>query len=322
MSKQTVADRLNFMKNTDVVYKGNPYHVKTWAVMEGQVHIITKTKTIQIDKSKIEKELSLFKVPHMNGTDGKTDQKWNASDDVPVDQFFVTSDYGRFVLHEKNRNVNAAHVSNLVQSISKQDLLFAQPILVNENYEVIDGQHRLAAADQLGRKIYYIKKEGLTIEDAIALNVNTKNWSYRDYMHHWIAQGKEEYKTFRDYMDHYQISYSLCVGLLMSGRATSGNQFTKAFNNGEFEVKYKDYALRLGEMTMDMAKFGSFTTDRSFIMALDQALQMDAFDYGIFMKKLTLCPDKFTKCSDSDSYLRMMEDVINYHGKGERIRLY
>lgn len=305
-------------------YKGSPCHVKDAYPLDGQVILETNNGTVKIDKSQIKNELKGFssgKVDNVLGDPNEIDPI--KPNDEPADSYYGTRDYSKFVFNEKNRRVNAAHVNNLVSSIKENDLLFAQPILVNSKYEIIDGQHRFHAAKKLGKRIYYIIKPGLSIEDAITLNINTKNWGYKDYLDYWISQGNENYIYFRDYLKKYGISYSLATSLLMKGTAIgSGGHLTDAFNNGDLEINHKEYAELIGELVLELNNHGDFAQDRSFIIALVQSMNFAELSPEFMIEKIAAAPDKFTKCSDAESYTRMLEDVVNYRKRGERVRLY
>lgn len=242
--------------------------------------------------------------------------------DQQVNTVYKTTDYEQFNFHENNRSVNPSHKQKLKASIKKSNLLAAQPITVNESGEIIDGQHRFTCAKELKLPIYYIRVEGLRIDDAITLNVNTKNWHWQDYLRYWIDQGNEEYIYFQLFLEKYEMNYSVSVGLLGLGRATSGNELTDIFNSGKFKAKNKDYAEDIGNRLHDLQQYGSFATDRSFVLAFDDVMRMEGFRYNTFINKVQMAPDRFTKCTNTESYLRMMEDVYNYHNKGKRVRLY
>lgn len=320
------------LKGKPITYKGERDTIEDAFVVDGQVILKTHYHTIKINKSELRKELKALgisngveptngasRVNNVLGEPNEIDPI--ETDDPAADYYYSTRNYDQFVFHEKNRSINQAHVSNLVKSIKKNDLLFAQPILVNSDFEVIDGQHRLCAAMELNKRIFYIIKPGLTIEDAISLNINTRNWGYADYLDHWIAQEKENYIYFKKFRDGYNFSYTLAISLLHFGR-TGSRDCKKIFENGNLGLNHKTYAEFIGRIVSLCSRHGKFTTDRSFIRAVDQSIRTERLDPFLFLQKLEMCPDKFTKCSDTDSYLRMMEDVINYHHKGERIRLY
>ena len=62
-------------------------------------------------------------------------------------KFFETRDYSMFKKVRGNRPVDQAHVKQLKKLIAEKDLM--DPIRVNSNIEVVDGQHTLQARKEL-----------------------------------------------------------------------------------------------------------------------------------------------------------------------------
>lgn len=311
--------KLDYLKGTKIKYQDDELLVKTWYMLNGQVNIVTASQTIRFNKSVASGCIDKLVPTNGNKTSSKNPVE---IEEARAGSFYATRDYSKFTFHTKNRAVNKTHVSNLVKSIEENDLLSTQPILVNELYEVIDGQHRLCAAKEMGCTIYYIIHEGLKIEDAICLNINTKNWGYGDYLEHWISQGNEHYYYYKEYKERYGFSYTLALGLLHYGTANGDRKSKSVFENGEMEIRHKQHSEFIGRITKVLSRHGGFTNDRGFIRALDQTIQNGKLDPYLLIKKVAMVPDRFHKCSDTESYLRMMEDVINYHSRGERMRLF
>ena len=82
-----------------------------------------------------------------------------------------TKDYEMFKFRDDNRPLSQPHLKALIDSIKSKNLLEMRPIQVNAQFEVIDGQHRIAAAKALGVDIYYQVEESLNPEDIIRLNI-------------------------------------------------------------------------------------------------------------------------------------------------------
>lgn len=313
------------LKGRSFLYKNSLVTVKDYYYLDGQLVILNEEgPEIKINRSIMETELEKFKPT--NGVNRKLGAKQNLGPAKPSDdvagKYYSTRDYGKFIFNLKNRPINFAHVNNLAASIKENDLLHSQPGLVNEKYEVIDGQHRLKAAEKERRPFYYIMKQGLTIDDAISLNINTKNWGYPDYLHHWISQGSEAYIYYKRFQERYNFSYTLSLSLLHSGTTATKSGTKRIFDNGEMEINFREKAEFIGRMTLLYSRHGAFANDRSFIRAMDMSYSNGYLDPWLLLKKMRLAPDKFRKCSDTDSYLQMMETLINYHNHGERIRLY
>lgn len=101
-----------------------------------------------------------------------------------------TRDYSRFKKVVGNRDVKS--YKRVLESIKNVGYI-PNPIIVNENYEVIDGQHRLQACEELGISIAYIMIPGLNIESARSMNIGQKNWKTEDYIKSFSATGNESY---------------------------------------------------------------------------------------------------------------------------------
>ena len=90
----------------------------------------------------------------------------------------TTEDYGRFEFNELNRSVDAAHVRKLKKNI--KDIGLVQPITVDSEGNIIDGQHRFHACRELGIPVRYIIQDSMKMEDVVALNNMSKPWSTMD----------------------------------------------------------------------------------------------------------------------------------------------
>ena len=64
-----------------------------------------------------------------------------------------------------NRPIDPRHLAEAGCSDQEKNLLRDNPIAVDHNGCVVDGQHRLKAAEQLGVPIYYQFTVDMTIED-------------------------------------------------------------------------------------------------------------------------------------------------------------
>ena len=73
-------------------------------------------------------------------------------------QVHKTTDYFLFKPIDGNRNKNLLHINRLKKSISENYLFTV--IIVNENYEIIDGQHRFECIKELELPLYYITCKG------------------------------------------------------------------------------------------------------------------------------------------------------------------
>ena len=114
-------------------------------------------------------------------------------------KYFETTDYSKFKKARGNRPVDETHVQQLKKLIAEKDLY--DPIRVNQNMEVIDGQHTLQARKELDKVVPYIIINSDDPLDVARLNTGRKNWSMEAYLNHHCARNKMDYKICRNKMN-------------------------------------------------------------------------------------------------------------------------
>ena len=110
-----------------------------------------------------------------------------------------TRDYSMFKFMGGNRDVT--HSEKIRSSIEKYGLMY-QPVLVNEKWEIIDGQGRFTACKELGIPVLYIIQPGLTIEHCRALNIQQTNWDLKDYIASYALKS-EDYANLQKLIEKY-----------------------------------------------------------------------------------------------------------------------
>jgi hypothetical protein len=141
-----------------------------------------------------------------------------------------TTEYDKFIFLEDNREkINQSHVKRLVSSISSLNLLHLRPIDVTPKMEVLDGQHRLLAAKQLGVEIYYNVQNNLSSHEIILMN-EVKAWGMTDYHNFYIKNDYEEYKKLKEFMISTGLTLKVALSMCMS---RSRESYYK-FRNGKF----------------------------------------------------------------------------------------
>lgn len=150
----------------------------------------------------------------------------------------LTLDFKIFKKHPLNRPLQESLVKRLVLSIENRNLLELRPINIDENYRVIDGQHRLEAAKRMNIPIYYELTNSLFGEDMIILNTTQKQWNLCDYVNYYYQKGHDEYIKLKNFHDEQQLNLSLCLSSL-GDLGRSGN--IDRIKNGtyKFPEEYK-----------------------------------------------------------------------------------
>lgn len=94
-------------------------------------------------------------------------------------QVHTTTFYPLFKPIDGNRTLNTLHLNRL-RNAMVDNYLFTV-IIVNERYEIIDGQHRFECIKELGYPLHYIICKGYGLDEVHILNQNSKDW-------HWLCK--------------------------------------------------------------------------------------------------------------------------------------
>jgi hypothetical protein len=232
-----------------------------------------------------------------------------------------TTDYTQFKVLSGNRAIDKGHVINLAKSLAQRpDLLAARPILVNKDMEVIDGQHRLAAAQQLKIPVYYDVAD-LHLEDTIVINHNQRNWSLGDYAKSYADLGKKDYQTFMELREEYPWfnDSGLVKYLLGGGIKGAGRQF----RSGEFKIVDLEESRKWLDQLEELYEIEPRCRQSTVSEAWLQVFKHPNYDHNRMLNKMRLFSDNsFRPYGPGATILRSIEDTYNFKQSGEPVRLY
>lgn len=235
----------------------------------------------------------------------------------------TTKEYAIFKLMKGNRVVDYNHVKRLKREMKENPHLFASnPISVNENFYIIDGQHRRQAAQELNVPIYYVVTPGITLDETRALNVTQKRWSLLDFAQSYAESGREDYQVFLKFVKDYPRIAPSIIRIYLAG--TQKNGLDVDFRRGDFSVVDVDNAQRNLTRLNDVINKTKVQMNTPMAMAFMRLFnESQEFDYQFFMSKLDreTAREMFRTASTIRQSLRSIEDVYNFQSKSTR-RLY
>lgn len=231
---------------------------------------------------------------------------------------YVTKDYSIFRYLNGNRAVMPRHVDEIVDSIKKNGY-YPVPILVDNNYTIVDGQHRFAAVKQLNLPVYYVKN-GFIDNDCIELNTNSKNWNVIDYIKFYASKGLKDYQDLLNLWSPYSSDrQSILHSFTVFIRTLTGDCFgIEQIKEGKFvfsnrnSVNAISQRLSIINVCLKQYKVDEYTK-RMIIPVLTRLLK----NHLVIPNKLI---DKFEQRKDKDlpglktieHALYMVNDIYNY----------
>lgn len=218
-----------------------------------------------------------------------------------------------------NRAVNMKHVNRLIQSINENNLLPQNPIIVNSNMEIIDGQHRLEAAKANNWDVYYVVVDNATLDDIQKLNSTSMGWKGLDYLESYASSGKQDYIKILEKLKETKILLGILLRVYDGFRMGSGWQ---SFKRGEFKIQNEQEVDEFIDKLVLIREFvpARIFNDTQFVVAIKKLLEQISIEE--FIVKLAEQAEPIEKKSTVKEYLREFETVLNFKKRGDYIRLF
>lgn len=226
-----------------------------------------------------------------------------------------TTNYDQFTFRDDNRDkgVDPHHLKKIIESIRSVNMLEFRPICVNKEMEVIDGQHRLMAAKELGVEIYYQIKKDFKPEDIIHMNI-AKVWGYPDYLNYYVKQGNENYIKLKAFMDEHKINLKIALSLCEG----SAKMMYDRFKIGQFIFNSDSSSVDIEliwETIERIKKFNGFsiyTSSTKFWKAMITLIRHGEFNEAQWFSNVDKLVSRFGVRASHGDYLRMIQDIYNY----------
>lgn len=246
-----------------------------------------------------------------------------------INQVYETTDYSLFKTLEGNRSVQKLHVKRLKDSFQIQKL--QSPIIVNEKFEIIDGQHRFNASKDLGLPVDYIVCNNYGLKEVQQLNSNSSNWKSMDYLNAFCDMGHQEYIKFRNFMNEYpDFGFRACEMLLTlrsTGRkqgvdrenaeTKNGRVLIKYFENGELEIPDLKLSKKYAAMLMQIKPFFTEFAQSGFVGTMIGMFKNENYEHDVFIKRLKAQPNALYPCKNREQYKLLIEEIYNHKSRNK-----
>lgn len=239
---------------------------------------------------------------------------------------YSTKDYEAFSFITGNRNINKPHLEKLRKSML--EMYIPVPIVVNENLEIIDGQHRFVICKEEGIAVHFIQIKGLNLTHVQKINELMRVWTAEAFMNCYCDLAVEnEYKEYNDYLEYrefkrtYGFGHNETQAILSNQKMFSGN-LSERFRNGTFNIVDLRKAKLVANRITDVSKYYQGYKRRGFVLAMLQCFAIPEYNHDRFLSKLSYQTYKLSDQPNYKQYLQIIQDIYNYHAReGDRLLL-
>jgi hypothetical protein len=223
---------------------------------------------------------------------------------------YTTTNYDLFKSIKGNRNINHLHLARLKKSIVSNYLITV--LIVNEKYEIIDGQHRFESIKELQLPIYFIVCEGYGLKEVQILNQNSKTWNIDDYLDGYCRLGYPEYLKYRDFINKYNFTHTETMCILNDSNHMINADVKRMFAKGLFKIRNPYKSTDLAEKITAIGKYYAGYKRRPFVLTMLKLNNNELFDFNEFIRKLEFQPTALVDCVKISQYLALVEEIYNF----------
>jgi hypothetical protein len=228
-----------------------------------------------------------------------------------------TNNFSLFVPHEYQQPMVALHVKRLAEKMKKNGYRVSKPISVYRRADgklvVIDGHHRLAAAQLAGCFAYYVIEKEEVGEQIGDINEVQRVWCGLSFAKFHAGHGNKDYATLLNYVER---GLPLNVaGSLLSGESAHSGNANRKIKTGVFKVKTTKSADTILDLFEKLGDLCPEVESVTYITAISLMLPLKEFQISTLIQRAKANPRALVKCATRQQALGVLEEVYNFRSQ-------
>ena len=233
-----------------------------------------------------------------------------------------STDYARFQFLDWNRAINQANLKKLIEENEKNFQLHKFPILIDSDFNIIDGQHRFTAAQKLGAPVYFIQEEELAeFQSVTSVNRAGKTHTMQDMIQMSAKAGNKNAVILLSVHRSFGCKFDLgMIARLFSQDARSSGRLTEELRDSG-SVAIPNQKLGMEILTaLDSAEFPDATTMR-VAMAIKDFCKATKVPAKNVVERLNKKVHLWRKTADIPQAIELVLDLYN-HGLAHENKVF
>ena len=225
----------------------------------------------------------------------------------------ITKDYSKFKRLPGNRTHDEID-RRLLKDITTAGAILV-PIIVNENMEVCDGQHRLDIAKMFSLPVPYTVIEGFNISDTISANTTGKQWTRADFIASQAELGDESAQLLNELIKRYSGRLPMTTVLIIANR---GFMLHESRGRVEITMNNKKYneSCYLCDYVCRLLNCLNVTNKKVFVTAIAQLYYAGAFSADVMEEKIKQYGRvMYNNAQTVETAVEALETIYNYHNR-------
>lgn len=233
-----------------------------------------------------------------------------------------STDYTRFQFLDWNRAINPANLKKLIEENQKTFQLHKFPILIDSDFNIIDGQHRFTASQKLGAPVYFIQEDDLAeFKDVTSVNRAGKTHTAQDMIQMSAKAGNKNANIVLSVYKSFSCKFDIgMIARLFSQDSRSSGRLTEELRESG-NVAIPNQKLGMEILTaLDSAEFPDATTMR-IAMAIKDFCKATKVSPKAVVERLNRKAHLWRKTADIPQAIELVLDLYN-HGLAQENKVF
>jgi hypothetical protein len=228
----------------------------------------------------------------------------------------VSRNYGELTFSKLNRKYEPEDHQKLKISMTTCGYIKSFPatiLMVNGKKVVIDGQHRIKMAQELGLPYWYVIVEikDVDVETLIQLiNNGQVPWNIKNYIGHFSQRGLEDYIELEEFINKYKLPRTTCASILVGWNG--GGRICDKLREGTFKIKDRKYAADVAEMIVQIKQVSSKATNKNCVEAIAAICRDSQIDKARLITRIKNHPQMLIASGTMEMVLDSLEKIYNF----------
>jgi hypothetical protein len=223
---------------------------------------------------------------------------------------YKTTDYKKFSYVNGNRDVNESHKQSLEREmLDSGNFLIDDPVEVDKDFRIFDGQHSFEAAKSLKEPIYYIIDDKPSMDKTRRSNIHRRNWNWYDFATSYRDEKNDpNYRMFLELINDFGERFSVTLQYCTGSGAKSGGSEMRAFNVGEFVMQDYDKARKMLGQYQELSE-AARVHNREFSIAAYKFMQSSTYNHARMLEKVQAHKSALNNCYLESDYFYTLQDI-------------
>lgn len=233
-------------------------------------------------------------------------------------QIHTTTDYSIFKTLRGNREITPKRFNAVKESIEMIGWI-TNPIIVNENMEVVDGQARLAVLKSKDMPVDYIIEPGLTIRECQEMNLRSTIWTAEQMIKSNAVNGIDGAEKLLKLMDEFNLPASTACIPCGIHRSSLKKQARTISITDETYMKARNFLLFYKKVEPFLKKLNGRKNAQATALFY-------IFEHGVDMNEMISAIAKMDhdafNATKIETMIKSFQEAYNFNKKSKKNRIY